>query len=110
MGEAALKLVQVEETQPESQISRGFRIKIGRLVMVAVVAYFLVLYGGQQVHIARLRSEIDDLGIQIALAQEKNDRLGATVSILESDEYIELVARRELGLVRPGETPVGGIR
>ena len=45
----------------------------------------------------RLQADIDDLNARYA-------RLQALKDYLNSDEYIESVARRELGLVRPGET------
>jgi cell division protein DivIC len=45
----------------------------------------------------RLQADIDDLNARYA-------RLQALKQYLNSDEYIESVARRELGLVRKGET------
>jgi hypothetical protein len=38
--------------------------------------------------------------------QERYDRLSALRDYLNSDEYIEWIARRELGLVGPGETGI----
>lgn len=46
---------------------------------------------------SRLQSEIDDL-------EERYERLNALEEYLNSDEYIEAVAREELGLVKRGET------
>jgi cell division protein DivIC len=46
---------------------------------------------------ARLQSEIDDL-------ESRYERLRALEDYLNSDEYIEAVAREQLGLVKPGET------
>jgi cell division protein FtsB len=45
----------------------------------------------------RLQSEIDDL-------ETRYERLRALDDYLNSDEYIEAVAREQLGLVKPGET------
>jgi cell division protein FtsB len=45
---------------------------------------------------SRLRQEVDDLA-------ERYDQLTALRDYWKSDEYIEWVARRELGLVFPGE-------
>ena len=45
---------------------------------------------------ASLRQEVDDLA-------HRYDQLTALRDYWKSDEYIEWVARRELGLVRPGE-------
>jgi cell division protein FtsB len=45
---------------------------------------------------SNLRQEVDDLA-------HRYDQLIALRDYWKSDEYIEAVARRELGLVRPGE-------
>lgn len=45
----------------------------------------------------RMQSEINDLEVRY-------DRLVALEQYLNSDEYIEAVAREQLGLVKPGET------
>jgi len=45
---------------------------------------------------SNLRQEVDDLA-------QRYDQLIALRDYWKSDEYIEWVARRELGLVRPGE-------
>jgi cell division protein FtsB len=47
----------------------------------------------------RLRAEVDAL-------EQDHAQLIAVRDYLKSDEYIEYVARRTLGLVRPGETLV----
>ncbi len=46
--------------------------------------------------IAGLQTELDDL-------RWEADQLSALVGYLDSDEYIERIAREELGLVRVGE-------
>jgi len=68
-----------------------------------MVAYFLFTAASntlQAIQIgedeSRLRQEVDGLA-------ERYDRLTALRDYWKSDEYIESVARRELGLVRPGE-------
>ena len=43
---------------------------------------------------------------EIAESKGKNEELGEEVKRLRSDEYVEQLARRDLGLVKPGETSV----
>jgi cell division protein FtsL len=69
-----------------------------------MVVYFLAsgafnLVRSQQLNSqeSRLQTEIDDL-------QSRYERLQALEQYLNSDEYIEEVAREQLGLVKPGET------
>jgi cell division protein FtsB len=57
-------------------------------------------------HNYRLVQEEDQLRRDIAELDQEHDQLVAVRDYLESDEYVEDVARRVLGLVRPGETLV----
>ena len=50
--------------------------------------------------IASTRAEIEEL-------RRDADQLAALVSWLDSDAYIERIAREDLGMVRPGEESVG---
>ncbi len=78
-----------------------------RLILLAaacMVVYFLAsgaanLVRSQQLTQAEssLRSQVDDL-------ESRYERLIALESYLQSDEYVEAIAREQLGLVKPGET------
>ena len=50
-----------------------------------------------------LQRSIRDVQQQAAVLETRNEQLRRELARLESDEYIEMVARRELGLVMPGE-------
>lgn len=50
-----------------------------------------------------LHRAIRDARQQAAVLETRNEQLRQELARLESDEYIEMVARRELGLVMPGE-------
>ncbi|MDZ7732050.1 MAG: septum formation initiator family protein [Acidimicrobiia bacterium] len=51
----------------------------------------------------RQRDELDAKKAQLAEAQETNERLEERVDELKDPEEVELMAREEFGLVRPGE-------
>jgi cell division protein FtsB len=57
-------------------------------------------------HNYRLAQEEERLRRDIAVLDQEHGQLVAVRDYLESDEYVEDVARRVLGLVRPGETLV----
>ena len=57
-------------------------------------------------HNYRLHHDEAQLRTDIAQLDRDHERLAAVRDYLRSDEYIEDVARRTLGLVRPGETLV----
>jgi cell division protein FtsB len=52
------------------------------------------------------RRNLADLERLMAVEQARAESLAAEISYRNSNEYIELVARRELGLVKPGEVSV----
>jgi cell division protein FtsB len=70
------------------------------------VAYFLFSAGSNFLHSyrlagdeTRLRDEVEELQLQIDQLQQIRD-------YLRTDEYVEFMARRVFGLVKPGETLV----
>ena len=85
-------------------------VLLGVLVAVSYFAFAAVTNGLQthnlQQQEAAVQSEVDRL-------LDQYRRMSALEDYMDSDEYIELVAREQLGLVRSGETaiavtPVGG--
>lgn len=57
-------------------------------------------------HNFRVRDEEAQVRRDIARLDEEHAQLVAVKDYLQSDEYVEYVARNTLGLVRPGETLV----
>ena len=73
------------------------------LVTVAIVGYFLLTFALSYVRGGQLNAQEERLTTEIADLQAKYDRLQALEEYLKSDEYIEAVAREQLGLVKSGE-------
>jgi cell division protein FtsB len=76
------------------------------LLAVGVVGYLLFSAVGDTLLSLRLSSDQQRLEQQISDLQRQHDRLQEIKGYLQTDAYIESVARRVLGLVRPGETLV----
>jgi len=78
------------------------------LVLSALIAVAApsVLLGGQGVRqLLALRQQRAHLRTATVVKARDNDLLRATIRKLKSDpQYLEGLARQELGLVRPGET------
>jgi cell division protein FtsB len=78
----------------------------GRFLLAAtllVAGYLIYSAGGSLLHSyqlqgdeAQLRADIDDL-------QAQHDQLQQVRDYLRTDEYVEFMARRVFGLVKPGE-------
>lgn len=70
---------------------------------MVVVAYFLAAGALNAIRAHHLKQQEADLRAEIQQMQSRYQRLDALKSYLNSDEYIETVAREQLGLVKPGE-------
>ena len=82
-------------------------MKIGRLFVVAILAMtFLIIFGDRGlVGFRESKEKLDSLKAENSLVADENDRLRGEILLLRSNmEYIETVARRELGMIREGET------
>ena len=90
-------------------MSRLPRIPLMPLVLCAAVlaaVYFAFSTWHYVTHNYRLARDEDQLRRDIAQLDQEHAQLVGVRDYLKSDEYVEDVARRILGLVRPGETLV----
>jgi cell division protein FtsB len=81
----------------------------GRILLVGtlvVVAYLSMSAGTNLLHSYHLASDESQLREQVAGLQQKQDELRQIRDYLQSDDYVEFMARRIFGLVKPGETLV----
>jgi cell division protein FtsB len=84
----------------------GGQLLTAALVLAIAAVAGSVLLGPQGVrHLRALRAERRRLAAATVALLGENARLHAEIGRLEHDDaYLEGLARRELGLVRPGET------
>ena len=76
------------------------------LLALAVIGYFAFVAVGGMVLSQRVNQEEQDLRQEVAALQQDQATLEAIREFLWTDEYVEGVARRMLGLVREGESLV----
>jgi len=87
-------------------ISRN-RGRLAMLVLLIVCVYFLVTFATQAWRANRLEAEIAGQREAIADIRRENAALATQAEMLNSPAYagyVERIARRDLGLARPGET------
>ena len=86
--------------------TRGSRIVRLALIIIAAIVLVDALVGEKSLLATiRARREYTELASQIARTRGENARLRETArSLREDPNAIEELARRELGLIRPGET------
>ena len=80
------------------------RIVLG--VTAIIVGYFLVMGAVTALRSSQLSDREDRLQAEIAELEQRYERLEMLHEYLGSDEYIEAVAREQLGLVREGENGI----
>ncbi len=81
------------------------KVRLGRLLAVIFLAWAVFLFAAQEVRMVRLRAEEAGIRAEINRLQAENEALAAQLKQVQSDEYIEKVAREQLGLVKEGEIP-----
>ncbi len=80
-----------------------FITKIIPLALFVIMIFLAYHIAGNYLEIRRMESEIAEMEERIAEAEEKQEQLSMEVQQLNDPDYIERMARRKLGLVRPGE-------
>lgn len=78
-------------------------------VLLFMVGMLMISLFGDQGLLAyyRLKTESRQLRLDVAALEETRGELARTIRALrEDDDYIEMLARQRLGLVRPGEIVV----
>ena len=80
--------------------------RIVMLLAAAAIGYFIFAAIGDVILSQRLNGDEQRLQQEIVELERQEIALQAIRDYLQTDEYIEGVARRTLGLVRPGESLV----
>lgn len=76
-----------------------------KLLFIAFLLYFTVIIINQQFTLKGLRERSQEIQAEIAELESANQELKTKIDLLQNNpDYIEGIARRELGLVREGET------
>ncbi len=76
---------------------------IPRVIFCGLILYLLIVFVSQQFDFARLSKKEKEYDKEIAQAQQENKELEAEREAATTPEYIERVAREQLGLAKPDE-------
>jgi len=86
-----------------------YRVKWFKLATIVLSCYFIYLALGQQSQLNAIGNEAQTIQMQLAQFEQINTTLKEERDALNDRRYVEKLAREELGLVKPGETPYIGI-
>ncbi len=78
------------------------RLLISLIIAIAAI-YYIYIMVWQQIAISKKSKDIEALERQLVEATAESERLSQEVENLNDPEYLERVAREQLGLVRPNE-------
>lgn len=79
-------------------------------VVIIVLLYFSSVLISQQFHLNQVNRDQASADARLQEAQKLNDALRKERDQLQDPEYIERVAREELGMTRPGEIPYSMVK
>ncbi|SFG99990.1 cell division protein DivIC [Desulfotomaculum arcticum] len=106
---SGLKNVVNIKDEPEIRRRRVFRPDRSKLPLV-IVALLLVYISFSLVtrfdQLHAMQNDLDAIQKEIAEIRDKNQGLQKQIERLQSDAYVEQVAREKLGLVKPGEARI----
>jgi len=77
-----------------------------RWLLLAVCGYVAVTLVHQQIQLADLNAQKHEILRRIESLRSYNDELAEEVANLQDKDYIEKVAREQLGLMKKGEVPI----
>ena len=86
-------------------ILRKIIVRFVILSFVLIIAYLGFIIVKQEVYMTELNQETVVTQSRLDKAKQINDKLKQEKANLEKRDYIEKVAREELGMTKPGEVP-----
>lgn len=91
------------ETKPRMRFNPG---RLPVLLFIVFLIYLLIVTGNQFGQLCTLETSVKQAERELKEVQAQNAALWERVRLLQSDAYVESLAREKFGLVKPGEVPV----
>lgn len=82
---------------------RNGKIKIKILAVLTIFSVFIIAFIRQEFTMKRLNNNIATKNQELQQLQDENVKLQDEVNRVNSDSYIERLARERLGMIRSGE-------
>ena len=72
-------------------------------MLLLLLFYIVFLFSDKYAQILQLKEDIKKLETEVENLKSKNSSLLSEIELLKDDDYIEKIAREELGLSKPDE-------
>lgn len=79
------------------------RFRLIHLALIVVIVYVAFTFNNQRIHMNSLEAERTEIEEEIAILEDEIEDLRYEIDNSDSLEFVERVARDELGMVRPRE-------
>ena len=100
-GVRRLRAEALRERRARVRATAEYRAKA--VIGVVAILAFLFGFAGREIRLIALKMEERRLEEEIQAYKARNELLKEQLRVLQSDEYIEKVAREQLGWTKPGE-------
>jgi cell division protein FtsB len=100
--------VNSQEVSPKKRkrTVKSLKMNITKIFLGIFFAFLVYSFGGQYIKMYNLQKEIKILNVQMGEYKSKNQKLEKDIKRMESDVYVERMAREKLGLIKSGEVPI----
>lgn len=95
-----------ELTRNKRRIFNFSRSRLPGLILVVFFLYLVISFGLQINKLYAMQHELLQIQKQMADLEDKNAKLREQLELVQSDAYIEQMAREKLGLVKQGESRI----
>jgi cell division protein FtsB len=88
---------------------KNFRFPVSRLsslILILLLIYLVVSFTLQFKKLYAMQNEMKEVQKKVVELQDKNDQMRKQLKLVQSDQYIEQMAREKLGLVKSGESRI----
>ena len=75
-------------------------------MLIGLCILFVISYASRRIENSRVQAEVIAMDSDIAQSQRNQAELEAQLEFVESDAYVDQVARNELGLAKPGDSVI----
>lgn len=91
-----------------AKVAKRNRIILRIMLIMAILffAYLIISFGGNLGRLYVMQEDLKKMEQKMADLEEKNSTLLEKLELIESNAYIEKVAREKLNLVKPGESKI----
>ena len=92
-----------KKTNGKIMKDKNGKFRYSSFVWIALIVWASYILISQQMNLQKQNNDIADISKKIEVAQRENTELNSTLDMVGTDEYVEKVARKNLGYTMSNE-------